>query len=110
MSGKQSLFGIGVTAQSGGQVGGGVDVQSNATSIDEFMNGGQATYSNKRPVIIDEISGIMAEYANGVGTPVRGTTAMVIKNGTLYNIFMEGAVKADLDLYKTLLTTFKITN
>jgi hypothetical protein len=99
-----SLFGPGATGTSGI---GGVDVFPNVSSIDTFMNGVAATYLNKRSITVAGITGILADV-QGTNT-FFGTAAMIIRNGTLYNIYVNHSSATDLALFQTLLSSFRFT-
>jgi hypothetical protein len=100
---NNSLFGPGANSGSGT---GGVEVFGSQTSIDIFLNGVDATYTNKKDITIDGISGI---YTNYQGFPLSGVQAVLLKNGKIYNIYLNSEKSEDIGLLNQILSTFKFT-
>ncbi|MGD0977258.1 MAG: hypothetical protein ABR875_03125 [Minisyncoccia bacterium] len=100
---KNSLFSP--NADSGSGLGG-VEVFGGYSSIDAFLGGVSAQYTNKTSVTIDGISGIRTQYK---GSASSGEQAVLIKNGTIYNIYVNSESQQDVSLFDQILSTFKFT-
>jgi len=100
---SNSLFGT--NADSGSGLGG-VEIFDNQVSIDKFLESVDAQYSNKVKITIDGISGIRTHYK---GFPASGEQAVLLKNGKIYNIYVNSEKAEDIKLLEQIFTTFKFT-
>jgi hypothetical protein len=100
---RNCLFGP--NADSGSGLGG-VEVFNGYSSIDVFLNGVSAQYSNKTNVTIDGISGIRNQYK---GSASSGEQAVLLKDGAIYNIYVNSESQQDVSLFDQILSTFKFT-
>jgi hypothetical protein len=99
---KNSLFGPEANDRSGL---GGVEVFSNFSSIENFLAGSEAEYTEKVDIVVDNLLGIKASY---VAAPARGGQQIaLLKDGNIYNIFINSKNENDLMLFEQLISTFK---
>ncbi|MDD4271974.1 MAG: DUF333 domain-containing protein [Patescibacteria group bacterium] len=98
-----SLFGPGANSQTGL---GGVEIFDNQTSIDNFLAGVSAEYFNKTAITINGISGIRTSYK---GSASSGEQAVLLKDGKIYNIYINSEKSEDLKALEQIFTTFKFT-
>jgi hypothetical protein len=102
---KNSLFGPGAD---GGSGLGGVEIFTNFSSIDKFLEGVAAQYTDKTNITVDGVSGIKTHYK---GVPVIGGEQIVLlKNGNIYNIYINSESDQDLKLFEQIVSTFKFIN
>jgi len=98
---NNSLFGPGATSASGT---GGVEIFNQQTSIDNFLNGIAANFIDKKDITIDGVSGTYTRYK---GTPISGVQAVLLKNGKIYNIYINSEKREDIELFDQIISTFK---
>jgi Tfp pilus assembly major pilin PilA len=96
---KNSLFGPSADGRTGL---GGVEV-SRAASIDAYLAGPAMELTSKTAVTVDGISGIRATY---VGTGGKGEQVVLLKDGTIYNIYINSQNDADIRAFAQLVSSF----
>ncbi len=98
---SNSLFGPNADSASGL---GGVEVFPNQKSIDSFLAGVAAQYDNKITIAVDGVPGVRVHYK---GTPVSGTAFVVLKDGNIFNIYINSEKGENVSLLDQLVSTFK---
>ena len=98
---KNSLFGPDATDAAGL---GGIEIFPGQTSISAFMNGVSAKYSATSSATIDGASGLRAQYTS---FPMSGTEIVFIKDGALYNIYINSKNPADLAAFDAIVASFR---
>jgi hypothetical protein len=97
-----SLFGPNASPSSGL---GGIELYKSQTSVAAFQKNLSATYTFKNTVQIDGTQ----ENLYDVSGLFNAESVMFIKNGTLYNIYINYKSADDLSLFNQLLSTFQFT-
>lgn len=97
---KNTLFGP--NADSGSGLGG-VEIFSNFSSIDNFLNGIAAQVTNKTGITVDGVSGTRANYKGASA----GEQVVLLKDGTIYNIYINSEKEQDINYFNQILSTFK---
>lgn len=98
---SDSLFGSNANSASGL---GGVEVFQNEKSIEDFQGGISAQYSGKMGIVIDGVTGIRAHYD---AYPQSGEQAVLLKNGIIYNIYINSTKSEDLKYFDQIVSSFK---
>jgi hypothetical protein len=98
---KDSLFGPDAT---GGAGLGGVEVFPDQKSIDSFLGGSSAQVTSKTNVTVDGVSGVRTQYKGAAGG---GTSVVLLKEDTIYNIYVNSEKSGDIDLFNQIVATFK---
>jgi len=97
---NNSLFGPGANSGSGA---GGVEV-FDGTSIDDFLKGVDATYSDKVDITVSGVKGIYTHYN---GFPLSGVQSVLFKDNKIYNIYINSEDAEQIRLFNQLLLSFK---
>ncbi len=96
-----SLFGPDATSTSGL---GGVEIFPNEASIDAFLGGVSAKYTNKTDAIVDGVPGIRVNYEF---FPINGEQVVLLKDGKIYNIYVNSDKSGDLAYFNQIVSSFK---
>lgn len=100
---NNSLFGPNANSDYGL---GGVEVFPNQTSIDSFLGGVDAQYTNKTNVTVDGVLGIRARHKSLAAI---GEAVVLLKGGKIYNIFVNSEKADDINLFNQIVLSFKFT-
>ena len=103
-----SLFGPNVSDDTffglGGFGLGGVEIFKNQTSIDDWLKNVKADYSGKANIVVDGVSGIKIHHKSAV---VSGEEVVLLKDGNIYNIFVNSDNAQDLTMFDSVVSSFK---
>ncbi|MDE2019272.1 MAG: hypothetical protein KGJ13_02905 [Patescibacteria group bacterium] len=101
-NGLNTLFGPGASDAVGL---GGVEIFPNQKSIDAFLGGTSASYSDKTNVTVDGISGVKVRYRGSAAQ--NGESVVLLKDGTIYNIYIGSIQNGDLQNFSQIVSSFK---
>jgi membrane-bound inhibitor of C-type lysozyme len=82
---------------------GGIEVFPNQKSIDSFFNGTSAKYTDKNKITVDGVPGVRARYQGAQ----MGEQVVLLKNGTIYNIYIASIREDDLGYFNQIISSFK---
>lgn len=98
---KNSLFGPDGNTTTGL---GGVEVFNQWTSLNAFLEAGDVQYTSKMSVTVDGTSGVRAKY---IGTSGKGEQVVFVKDGKIYNIYVNSENDADIQAFDQIVLSFK---
>ncbi len=101
---SNSLFGPSADSASGL---GGVEVFPNQASISSFLGGVAAQYDSKINIAVDGIPAVRTHYK---GSSISGTEVVLLKDGKIYNIYVNSEKSEDISLFDQLVSTFKFAH
>ncbi len=98
---SNSLFGPDANSASGL---GGVEVFPGQTSIDKFLGGVAAQYDSKINIAVDGVTAVRVHYKSSA---ISGTEVVLLKDGKIFNIYINSEKSEDISLFDQLVSTFK---
>lgn len=98
---NNSLFGPEASSSEGL---GGVEIFPNQKSVDLFLSGVAAQYSNKTDIMMDGVQGIRIHYQS---FPISGEQVTILKDNKIYNIYVGSDKSEDIDAFNQIISSFK---
>ncbi|MCX6702573.1 MAG: hypothetical protein NTW60_01750 [Candidatus Wolfebacteria bacterium] len=98
---NNSLFGPDASSTEGL---GGVEIFPDQKSIDTFLSGVAAQYSEKTNITINGVAGIRMRYQS---FPISGEQVSILKDGKIYNIYIGNDKSEDVDIFNQIVSSFK---
>lgn len=105
---RDAIFGTDASVTSGP---GGVEIRDFTGSIDEFLAGVEAQYSDKQDIVIAGLPGIRSSYSSG---SIRGVAYVLKRDNQIINIYIfangsdsPDVLSEDASILEDLVSTFK---